>query len=473
MARNLTDGQKKSLRKKIREEIKAVTFVRRAFCAENKISDRTMERLIKQNASLQKLYMKYRTEQDTKKKYNKKNKKSNDKKDGPKEYQGEEVIKDFSEKKGVVTTRSLNIKTVPELLKVAEVDTDIWEVDRSLINTWEVTVGGIKTGTGQCETFTNYQVKVWLKRTSPAVDALKDLYEKIKVASPIVPIIARGSTVDDKKKIIKRELEVSLMDIHLGMRTFKPESERDWSPDEAEIMTMEILEKLLIDSRKYGPFERIVFPMGNDFLHTDNCFNTTTAGTFQPEADAWKHNFLRGELLGLAIMDRLIKEAPVKVIAVPGNHAQHSEIALSRILNAYYRNNDNFEIDASMAPFKFHDYGVNLLGFEHGHSIRQQIRLAALMANETRLDGVWEKARYCEWHCGDQHRKGSGKPMQFEELGVSIEFLPGLVPPNEWHKLHAFCWQKRAGMAFVWDKTAGPIARLQVNVDSYSGKVMV
>lgn len=58
------------------------------------------------------------------------------------------------------------------------------------------------------------------------------------------------------------------------------------------------------------------------------------------------------------------------------------------------------------------------------------------------------------------------------EQGVGVEFLPSLVPANEWHKVHAFSWQKRIGMAFVWDKTAGPVARLQTNIDSYTNEIM-
>jgi hypothetical protein len=59
-----------------------------------------------------------------------------------------------------------------------------------------------------------------------------------------------------------------------------------------------------------------------------------------------------------------------------------------------------------------------------------------------------------------------------EEQGVSVEFLPGLTPPNEWHRLKSFNWQKRAGMAFVWDAKAGCILRAQANIDSYTGRMM-
>ena len=155
---------------------------------------------------------------------------------------------------------------------------------------------------------------------------------------------------------------------------------------------------------------------------------------------------------------------------VAGNHARQSEYTLGRFLSAYYRNDKNVTIDASASPYKFEHYGVNLIGFEHGHSIKQQVRLAALMANECR--DAWAQTVYREWHLGDQHRKGSSKPSVHEEQGVSVEFLPGLVMPNEWHRLKSFNWQKRMGMAFIWDKEAGPTMRLQANINSYTHKLM-
>jgi len=380
-----------------------------------------------------------------------------------------EVSKDFKGNSGIITVKSLNILTLEDALQIAVVDLEVWEVERFLINSWETTVGLRNSSSGKPETFTNFQVKVWLKRKSQEVARIEQLLEDIRNSSPVVPKFNRLNLTKAKSK---RELEVSLMDIHLGLRCYKLSgADIDWSPEMAEEMAVNMLDDLLSLSKTFGPFERIVFPMGNDFLHIDNVYATTTHGTPQPGSEPWGSNLLHAERLGFYIVDTLKKVAPVKIIVVPGNHARHTEVGLGRVMNAKYFNDKNVEVDATIQPYKFHHYGVNLIGFEHGHSIKQQVRLAALMANECRLNG-WKDARFCEWHLGDQHRKGSGRPSMFEEQGVSIEFLPGLTAPNEWHKIHSFNWQKRAGLAYVWDKTAGPIARLQVNIDSYTGKVM-
>jgi hypothetical protein len=151
----------------------------------------------------------------------------------------------------------------------------------------------------------------------------------------------------------------------------------------------------------------------------------------------------------------------VFVYEVPGNHSRMCDFTLAHTLRAYYRKDKNVHVDASSSPYKFHRYGATLIGYEHGHSV-SPIRLAALMANERGRD--FSECHYREWHLGDQHRKGSSNPAAFEEQGVSVEFIPGLTAPNEWHRLKGFNHQKRGAMAWVYDYETGPICRLQHNL---------
>jgi hypothetical protein len=227
------------------------------------------------------------------------------------------------------------------------------------------------------------------------------------------------------------------------------------------------IEKLLDRAKPYGDFDEIVFPFGNDFMHHDNLNHTTTKGTLQPEGVSYAYVYERAIELGIAMVDRLAKIAPVKVIQVSGNHDQVSSFSLGHVLKAYYRRDAGVDVQVNPSPYKFWRYGVNLVGFDHGHHVKP-IRLAALMAHEAKEH--WVDTCYREWHLGDQHRKGSSSPVTMEEQGVSVEYLPALTPPNAWHRLKAFNWQQRGAMAFVWDRAEGPIARLQVNINSYTGR---
>jgi len=359
------------------------------------------------------------------------------------------------------------IRNVNDAIKKADIDMAIWEVERVVVNGWDVTMKLRHGNDDKPFRSQNQQIKVWLRRkVSISIErAVDNLLKRLEKKSP------KTSKMKRSKSQSKHALEVCLMDPHYGMRCFAPGADIDWSPDLCANMVLETLDEIILLSKPYAPFEQIILPLGNDFFHTDSIWQTTTQGTPQPEADAYYHTFIGGESLAIDIVDKLKQLAPVMLYSIPGNHDRTTSFMLGRILRAYYYNDKNVTVYADESPYKFHRYGVNLIGYEHGHSV-QQIRLAALMANECPEDWLATKHGYREWHLGDQHRKGSSKPAMLEEQGVSVEYLPGLTAPNEWHRLKSFNWQKRGSMAFVWDHKAGPIARLQVNIDRYLNKLM-
>lgn len=394
------------------------------------------------------------------------------------------IRKSETEERVVIDYKGVQIETLDQLLSDAEVDMSQWEVIRVDVNNWEV--GGkikqgqkaVDVGTSKSTKFINLPEKLWkmplrqvritLRPKTNERKMLDDLLEQIAEQSFRAPKIKRPKPAKTERK----SLEVCLMDPHFGMQCYPPGADQAWSLDDCETIAMWAIDSLLKSAEAYAGIEEIIFPFGNDYLHHDNLSHSTTAGTPQPEGLAYHHIYSRGVQLAIAMVERLKVVAPVRVYQIPGNHDRQSSFTLGHVLWAYYNNDANVTVDASSSPYKFHKYGTNLIGFEHGHSIAP-IRLAALMANECAGEGPrqgwWDSTTYREWHLGDQHRKGTSKPSAFEEQGVSIEYLAGLTPPNEWHKLKAYNWQKRGAVAFVWDYHRGPVARLQVNLNSYTG----
>lgn len=353
------------------------------------------------------------------------------------------------------------ISTESELLEAAGIDTSLYEVERIVVNNWEV--AGSKSDDGVWKTGLK-QIKISLRRKKDDRIAVENLLQKIESNSKVVTAFKRNNS---KKVKYKRSFELSIADPHYGLLCFQKESDHVWNLELCEDLCMWAVNSLLDRASVYGPFDEIVFPFGNDFLHHDNLLHTTTRGTPQPEGISFQHIYERAIQLALGMVDRLAEIAPVKIIQVSGNHDQVASFTLGHVLKAYYTNNANVSVDVSPSPYKFHRFGTNLIGFDHGHHVKPN-RLAALMAHERIRD--WAETTYREWHLGDQHRKGSGKPITMEEQGVSVEYLPALTPPNAWHRLKAFNWQQRGAMGFVWDYNEGPIARVQVNLDSYTGK---
>ncbi len=312
----------------------------------------------------------------------------------------------------------------------------------------------------------NHSIKIEFTRKTPTESSIEQLLKDLRNQSSILykPVKYKKS---DK---FKRDLEVSIMDPHISMLCFAPQSDCSWSPDKAVNLYKEVVDRIVLEAQYFGPFEKVVYTFGNDFLHADNGKSETTHGTLQPEAVDWHESFLLGKELMIWTVDRLLEVAPVKVYAIHGNHDNQTSFALGQVLEARFHNYDSVDVDASADPFKYHKAGINLIGFTH--QLRQQVRLAALMANDNRENGWWSEAKFCEWHLGDQHRKGSSKPIMLEEQGVSVEYLPGLTPPNSWHRKNTYNYQKRAGLGYIWDYKEGLKARLNVNIDSYTNKIM-
>jgi hypothetical protein len=409
-----------------------------------------------------------------------------------------DVVKSPSGNNITITYIGREIKTVEELLEDSKIDTEIWEPERVTTNNWPVS-GKINKGQEVVELVdvTNNrkngrtkktkqalrwkeqelwkvelrQVKVTLRRKSDERQAIESLLAEMSKRSPKVGKIKR---VRFCKGSPERALEICIMDPHLGMRCHRPHSDHWWSMDRCEEYYMWALDGLLQRALPYGPFKEVVWVFGNDYLHADNVFHTTTQGTPQPECEAWHTVYERGVHLAIAAGDRMKQVAPLRILQIPGNHDRQSSYTLGWVLWAYYHADQNVIVEKSATPYRFWKWGCNLIGFDHRGKNTE--KLASLMANECsgpgERGGWWDTSRYREWHLGDQHRKGSGKPVQMTEQGVGVEFLTGLTPANEWHKINAYSWQQRGAVAYVWDKKTGPEARLHINLDSYTGQPM-
>ena len=74
----------------------------------------------------------------------------------------------------VYTAKGYQIKTLDDLIRVCEIDTDLWRIDRHVVNSWEVT-------TKEAQTYTNFQVKAWLTNTKPV--ALEPVISGVEIKS--------------------------------------------------------------------------------------------------------------------------------------------------------------------------------------------------------------------------------------------------------------------------------------------------
>ena len=123
------------------------------------------------------------------------------------------------------------IQTEEDLIKHAGIDMEIYEVERVVVNNWEVAgskdkaeyAGVWKTGLRQ--------IKITLRRKKDEQVSIERLIAKLEENSPLVREIKYKKS---KKVKFKRALEVSIMDPHYGMLCYKGDSDHGWSMEECE-----------------------------------------------------------------------------------------------------------------------------------------------------------------------------------------------------------------------------------------------
>ena len=348
-----------------------------------------------------------------------------------------------------MTARQVTIETLSDSLSQHGVDVDVWMVDRWLTNDWSVTMGKKRSGTGRAETYMNVQVKVWLKRriAEPVEHIIKRFIADTKKHAPKYKPFKRA-----KKAKSGNVCEINPADIHLGLRAWSKETLRsDYDTDIACDMVREGMVELVALSEPFHP-ERYLFIVGNDFYNADNLADTTTAGTAQDVDGRWHKTFSRGRRLAVACIDMLLQHAPVDIIVMPGNHDEQSAHALGAILQAWYRNVKDVNIDNEPAKRKYYEWGKCLIGFAHGKDLKAK-DLPMLMAQDNRPE-AWQNTKYAEWHLAHLHQ------VELQDIGgVRIRRIASPSPLSAWASSKGFESQREM-QAYVWHTDKGNIARL-------------
>lgn len=352
---------------------------------------------------------------------------------------------------------NLHIKSLEALLDKAGVDLDVWNVDRHMVNKWDVTT---KLG----KVYQNWQIKAWLKKNQEIQDAkdakeiIKDLIENHK------PI--RYKPVKHSKTREQNLLEINIFDLHLGKLCWSEEVNNNYDTKIASRRFRYALENLLRRAEGYQ-FERILFPVGNDFFNSDTMNNTTTAGTYQHDDQRWQKTFRTGFKLLVEAIDMLSQHAPVDVVVIPGNHDYQRSFFVGEALSAWYRNSTDVKVDNSVNPRKYYEYGNVLLGFTHGDKEKIEA-LRSLMAHEAK--GAWARTIYKEFHLGHQHRKLATKyvvksDITKEELGIVVRQMSSLAGTDTWHHTMGYLGPTRAAEGFLWNKQQGLLGNINVNIE--------
>ncbi len=326
----------------------------------------------------------------------------------------------------IVWTTSTPVRTTEDALAKAEVNTSVWEVDRCVINSWEV---GAKNDTGSMTKTPLWQVKLWLKR--------KKGWAPHEFAAEVVSQLKRPTRARKKPRPASSGLlaEIAIMDHHFGKLAWEPEVGGNYDVKIARDRYNAAADVLLADAASRNP-ARILLPLGNDFYHVDKGNNTTTAGTPQDCDGRWQKAYTHGLRCVRDLIDNALEIAPVDIIIVPGNHDKERAFTLGVMIAALYEQDARVQIDFSPNLKKRVVFGQNLLGFFHGHASPK--RRIEQLPNE--MAGLWKQeyaaTTWREWHLGHLHSESEDvwRFRASESTGdMIVRRIPSLCGTDAWH----------------------------------------
>lgn len=352
---------------------------------------------------------------------------------------------EFKKDSATITTKSLNITNLDDALKYAKVDLDIWEVDKYTINSWEVTMGGNKTPSQRPETYTNYQVKVWLKKK------IED--EKQTAFENLINRLNTSPVKYEPHNIVNKEIMVvpGLVDHHFGLLAWDRETgEGDYDLKIAENLYVNAIDEG-IDNLKSYEIGKFLFPVGSDFFHINSPDNSTPKNNNPLDVDSRLIKvFEVGQYAVIKAIERCRQIAPVKVVWIPGNHDPETSYYLCKVIEAYYSTDPNVEVDVGATMRKFHKWGLNLIGMTHGDEEPHK-QLPTIMADS--CPQWWGECTNKEWLIGHTHKKKEMNFVSIDSFGRTvIRYLPSLCKIDQWHYRKGYVGGKKAAEIYLYDE---------------------
>ena len=248
----------------------------------------------------------------------------------------------------------------------------------------------------------------------------------------------------------------ALGDPHIGLLSWGEETGENHDIDIAQRDLRAAADMLVRSTPPCGT--ALVLPLG-DTMHADDSSNRTPQSGNPLDVDGRHVKVLRvAARLMLDVVELALKRhGNVIVRVVEGNHDVHSSMALSLIIDAFYRNEPRVTVAVSPASHWYMQFGKVLIGTTHGHTSKLN-DLGAIMAADSPRE--WGETEYRYWYTGHRHHR------QVTELtgGVLVEVMRTLAAKDAWHMAQGY----RSGrdlVSIVHHKNFGEVERHTVSLN--------
>jgi hypothetical protein len=304
-----------------------------------------------------------------------------------------------------------------------------------------------------------------------------ELFRKsvIEDANKYAPTYKKLKRQDKKEKTL---FVIDPADAHFGKYSSKEETGESYNLSIAKEKYISGFDGLL-SKGSYYDHEKIVIVGGNDVIHTDNPFRTTTSGTKQDTDGMWFESFNEAKWANIKIIEQASTISDVHFVHCPSNHDYQTGFFLAQLLQAWFRNNPNVTFDVSNNHRKYIQYGLNLIGMSHGDGAKE-VDLPSAMCREAKQ--AWSTSEYAYWYLHHIHHKDKkardgkkGVLLEKDGKGVSIintgldmtakdffhvEYLRSISAADGWHSRNMFQHSFSAMEGFIHHPIHGQISRL-------------
>lgn len=248
------------------------------------------------------------------------------------------------------------------------------------------------------------------------------------------------------------DIELSISDFHLAKKTLEGETIED-----KKTQYLTTVYNLVEKVRNSFNIDNIVFPISNDFFHTDNYQNQTTAGTPQDVLVGYDNEYEAGFDLLVKTINYLQSVSQfVEVILVQGNHDRTKSFYLAHALEVFFKNHPKIGFQREHSTTKSVVLGSTFIGYHHGNCKIDELPLLFATGKDSFDFGA---AKYREIHTGDKHHY-----MAKEVKGVRIQQMPSLSGTDRWHLDNNYVNNIRAGLVLIYHPNHGKIGEFESRI---------
>lgn len=289
-------------------------------------------------------------------------------------------------------------------------------------------------------------------------DQREQFLERIRKQSPRYRAPKRQKVTDGHLHII------DVADLHINKLALDREGNVSYNADKAVASADKAVDSLVTRGQGYN-IEQFILPIGNDILHTEGMGNSTTKGTPQTSDRHWTQAIDMAFDMYVKMIEGLLTVAPVKIIHCRDNHAEFASYMLAKQVEAYLHRHKWLTSDISHLDRAYHEYGLNLIGFDHGHGVAGGKLPQVVAAEAAAMWGRTVHRRFIRHHVHHADFKNNTVRVKQDEVlkdypGLSVQYMRTPAGTDDYHHNQGYVGVPKAVDSFVIHPTFGQVAHL-------------